>query len=213
MWKQTTERTIAIVDDHPVVIEGLRTLLHGTPGISGMHAFTSGGAFMAWLGRNHADLVLLDIMLPDANGLDLCKDIKRMSPETVVLAVSNQAERSMILQILQNGASGYLLKNASAAEFKKCLDEALNGGVAFSREVREILARPGRDELRAPATLTRREKQVLQLVTEGKTTTGIAQELHLSPLTVETHRRNMMQKLEVKNAAELIMAAVQRKLL
>lgn len=213
MWKQTTEKTVAIVDDHPVVIEGLRTLLQGIPGISDMHAFTTGGDFMEWLAGNQADLVLLDIMLPDVSGLDLCKDIKRASPETVVLAVSNQAERSMILQILQNGASGYLLKNVSATEFGKCLEEALGGGVAFCREVREILARPGRDELREPASLTRREKQILLLVTEGKTTAGIADELHLSPLTVETHRRNMMQKLEVKNAAELIMAAVQRKLL
>lgn len=213
MWKQPTERTIAIVDDHPVVIEGLRTLLQGAPGIARMHAFTTGGAFMEWLQHNPVDVVLLDIMLPDVNGLDLCKDIKLTAPETIVLAISNQAERSMILQILQNGASGYLLKNVSAAEFRRCLEEALEGGVAFCREVREILARPGRDELRVPAALTRREKQVLLLVTEGKTTAGIAQELHLSPLTVETHRRNMMQKLEVKNAAELIMAAVQRKLL
>ncbi|WP_109700126.1 response regulator transcription factor [Chitinophaga deserti] len=213
MLKQTAEYSIAIVDDHPVVIEGLRTLLQGVPGISSMHAFTTGGEFMDWLEHHTADIVLLDIMLPDVNGLDLCKDIKLAAPETIVLAVSNQAERSMILQILQNGASGYLLKNASAAEFRRCLEEALSGGVAFSREVREILARPGRAELKAPAALTRREKQILQLVTEGKTTTGIAKELHLSPLTVETHRRNMMQKLEVKNAAELIMAAVQRKLL
>ncbi len=102
MSKQINERSIAIVDDHPVVIEGLRTLLRGTPGISCMHDFSTGAAFMEWLRNNAVDIVLLDIMLPDVNGLELCKDIKRAAPDTIVLAVSNQAERSMILQILRN---------------------------------------------------------------------------------------------------------------
>lgn len=204
---------VSIVDDHPVVIEGLRTLLKDEADIYITESFSRGGDFMTFLKKNKVNVVLLDIMLPDVNGIDLCREIKKTSPDTVVLAISNQAERSMILQILQNGASGYLLKNVSAAELKQGLHEAMNGEIAFSREVKEIIARPSRNELRSVAALTKREKQILQLIAEGKTTTVMAAELNVSPLTVDTHRRNLLQKFGVRNVAELIMAAVQQRAL
>jgi len=203
---------IAIVDDHPVVIEGLKTLLSTDPMIGRIESFTSGNDFLTFLKNNPVQLVLLDIMLPDANGIDLCKMIKALSPGTVVLALSNQAERSIILQALQNGASGYLLKNAAPAELLHCIDEALKGGFVFSNEVKEIMAKPGL-QLKVIPSVTKREKHILQLLSEGKTTPVMAAELHLSPLTIDTHRRNLLQKFDVKNTAELLMTAVQHKLL
>ncbi|NSL85787.1 response regulator transcription factor [Chitinophaga solisilvae] len=211
---ETNEKIIlAIVDDHPVVIEGLKTLLKQEPNIAVVNSFTRGKEFVSFLRTNEVDVVLLDIMLPDVNGIDLCKEIKQVAPDIIVLALSNQAERSIILQILQNGANGYLLKNASAEELIRCLNEALSGELAFSKEVKEMITRPGVNELKKIPTLTKREKQILQLVAEGKTTPVMAKELNLSPLTVDTHRRNLLQKFEARNVAELIMAAVQHKML
>jgi DNA-binding NarL/FixJ family response regulator len=202
--------TLVIVDDHPVVIEGVQKLLENKPGIQVAGSFTTGGSFMDFMKHNKVDIVLLDIALPDMSGMDLCKEIKRMWPETCVLALSNHSERSIIMQMLQNGASGYLLKNASAGELIACINEALDGKVTFSNEVKEIIARPSVQALRDIPQLTKREKEILHLISEGITTAGIATQLSLSPLTIETHRRNLLQKFEVKNVAALIKIAVQQ---
>lgn len=201
---------LAIVDDHPVVIEGLQKLLGNKEHLHIVGCFTHGAAFMTFLKTSPVDIVLLDITLPDVNGMDLCKEIKKVSPTTSVLALSNHSERSMIMQMLQNGASGYLLKNASAEELLAGINEALSGQITFSKEVKTIIARPTGTDLKDIPQLTRREKEILQLISEGKTTVDIAALLSLSPLTVETHRRNLLQKFEVKNVAALIKLAVQQ---
>ncbi|MFC6100919.1 response regulator [Olivibacter domesticus] len=204
---------IAVVDDHQIVIQGLKSLLVNHEEIEIVGSFTSGLTFMIFLKDHFVDVVLLDIMLPDANGMELCKEIKLISPNTRVLALSNHTERSIILQMLQNGANGYLLKNISVEELVKSIYEALSGGLAFSKEVKEIIAKPSQNELRGVPQLTKREKQILQLIAEGKTTIVMADQLYLSPLTVETHRRNLLQKFEAKNVAELIRVAAEQKLL
>ena len=205
--------TLAIVDDHPVVIEGLLKLLDHTDHLRVAGCFTTGAAFIEFMKTSKVDIVLLDISLPDKNGMDLCKEIKMTSPATCVLVLSNHSERSIIMQVLQNGASGYLLKNASSAELTACIREALSGQITFSKEVKEIIARPSAHELKGIPQLTKREKEILHLISEGVTTTGIAEQLSLSPLTIETHRRNLLQKFEVKNVAALIRIAVQQGLI
>jgi DNA-binding NarL/FixJ family response regulator len=207
------QRSLAIVDDHPIVIQGLQMLLINNKDIHVMGCFATGNEFVSFLKHNKVDIVLLDVMLPDCNGLDLCKEIKLVAPETCVLALSNHSERSMVMQMLQNGASGYLLKNASVEELLSCIYEALNGEVAFSKAVKEIIARPSVNDLKGIPQLTKREKEVLQLIAEGKTTVVMAKELFVSPLTIETHRRNLLQKFEVKNVAMLIKVAGQHGLL
>ncbi|AXY72860.1 DNA-binding response regulator [Paraflavitalea soli] len=204
---------LAIVDDHPVVIEGVLKLLDNKEHLRVAGSFTSGMEFIDFIKTSKVDIVLLDISLPDRNGMDLCKEIKILSPGTCVLVLSNHSERSIIMQALQNGASGYLLKNASPTELITCIHEALGGQITFSREVKEIIARPSVIELRGIPQLTKREKEILQLISDGITTAGIATQLSLSPLTVETHRRNLLQKFEVKNVAALIKVAVQQGLI
>ncbi|MBB6108560.1 response regulator transcription factor [Mucilaginibacter lappiensis] len=204
---------LAIVDDHPMVIEGLKSLLKSETAIYTSVSFTKGREFISFLSQNEVNLVFLDISLPDANGIELCKEIKKISPKTIVLGLSNQTERSMMLQMLQSGASGYLLKNVSPDELLTCIQEALHGLITFSREAKEIMGRPSKAGLNEVASVTKREKQILQLLAQGKTTAAIATELFLSPLTVDTHRKNLLQKFEVKNTAELLMAAVHQKLL
>lgn len=204
---------LAIVDDHPIVQEGLQKLLVDAGNIAITGCFTTGTDFINFLKKHPVNIVLLDISLPDINGIDLCKEIKKLSPATSVLALSNHSERSMILQMLQNGASGYLLKNISGEELISCIDEALHGQVTFSHAVKEIMSRPSVNELKDIPRLTKREKEILQLIADGLTTADIAGALHLSPLTVETHRKSLLQKFEVKNVAALIRAAIEQRLI
>lgn len=204
---------LAIVDDHPIVQEGLQKLLVNAGNITITGCFITGTDFINFLKKHPVNIVLLDISLPDINGIDLCKEIKKLSPATSVLALSNHSERSMILQMLQNGASGYLLKNISGEELISCIDDALNGQVTFSPAVNEIMSRPSVNELKDIPRLTKREKEILQLIADGLTTADIAGALHLSPLTVETHRKSLLQKFEVKNVAALIRAAIEQRLI
>lgn len=210
MW--TNNATLAIVDDHLIVLEGLQKLLTDIEGIIIAGCFTQGIDFINYLKSNQVDIVLLDITLPDANGIDLCKEVKRIAPGTHVLALSNHSERSMIFQMLQNGAAGYMLKNVSAEELITCIHEALQGRITFSNAVKEIMAQPSINELNGPPQLTKREKEILGLISEGQTTPAIAEMLHLSPLTIETHRKNLLQKFEVKNVASLIKSAMEQRL-
>ncbi|MBO9633737.1 MAG: response regulator transcription factor [Chitinophagaceae bacterium] len=204
---------LAIVDDHPVVIEGLQRLLGSKDYLNVAGTFTSGADFLVFMKDNRTDIVLLDISLPDTNGMELCKEIKKRSPGTCVLVLSNHSERSIIMQMLQNGASGYLLKNASADELLNCIHEALAGQITFSNEIKQIIARPSAHELKEVPQLTRREKEILHLISDGMTTPQIAGKLNLSQLTIETHRRNLLQKFDVNNVAALIKVAVQQNLI
>jgi DNA-binding NarL/FixJ family response regulator len=209
---QANNISIIIVDDHPVVTEGLRALLEKKSNLDIIGCFTTAAETLQFLADRKADVVLLDISLPDANGADVCLRIKTLYPSTCILAISNHNERSIIAQMLQNGASGYLLKNSSAEELTRSILSAIEGNLALSQEVQLILAQSDPSFRQAPR-LTRREKEVLKWVAEGLTTGTIAEKLFISPLTVETHRRNLMQKFEVNNTAALVKIAMEQKLL
>lgn len=209
----TDKLLTAIVDDHPIVIEGLKLLLQNEPNIQVAGGFCTGADMLSYIKINKVDLILLDINLPNINGMDLCQMIKKESVSTIILILSNHTERSIIMQTIQNGASGYLLKNSSVDELRDCIAEAVKGNICYSKEVVEIISRPSKNQLQGRPQLTRREKQILSLIAEGKTSQIIAQELFLSPLTVDTHRKNLIQKFEVKNVAELVMAANKQSML
>ncbi|WP_213278388.1 response regulator transcription factor [Chryseobacterium indologenes] len=203
---------IAIVDDHPIVIEGLKMLLNSQPFFNIAGSFTSGAETISFIRSQMVDIILLDITLPDANGTELCREIKKISPNTSVIMFSNRSERSIIMQSIQNGASGYLLKNTSIDELVICIRGALAGDIVFCNETKQIISRPSQQDLPIPR-LTKREKQILQMVAQGKTSNAIAEELFLSPLTVDTHRKNLLQKFQAKNSTELINLAVQQQLI
>lgn len=209
----TPKITIAIVDDHPVVIEGLVRLLSKNPDFEIVKSFTSGKTFLNFLEKKAIDIVLLDLILPDINGMDLCKNIKNIAPNTMVLAFSNHRERSAIMQMLANGASGYVLKDASVDEIMNCIYGAIKGQASFSRMVNEIIARPALNQQQDIAKLTIREREILKLIATGENSGSIAELLFLSKFTVENHRKNLMQKLKAKNVADLIRIATQQQLL
>jgi DNA-binding NarL/FixJ family response regulator len=204
---------IAIVDDHPIVIEGLSMLFANSDHYKVVASFNKGLEVLQYKNINDIDVILLDVFLPDVNGIDLCKTIKQQYPKIVILGMSSQSERSLVMQFIQNGANGYLLKNASLTEFNDCIAKAMDGEIVFSSEVKQIISKPEVSDLKKLPTLTRREKEILILLSQGKNTQDIAETLFLSFLTVQTHRRNILNKLEVKNVAELINLAVKNRLL
>jgi DNA-binding NarL/FixJ family response regulator len=206
---------IALIDDHPIVIEGLEKILLRDLPVSQLLVHHSATEFLNIFSEQATfiDLVLLDITLPDKNGIEVCREIKAYSPKTIVLGFSNHNDKSIILQMLNNGASGYLLKNASASELIFCIKEALKGQIIFSDEVKKIITNPANQPSHSLPPLTKREKEILKMIASGKTSNEIAELLFISPLTVETHRRNLMQKFEVKNVASLINTASLLKLI
>lgn len=196
--------SIAIVDDHPIVIQGLKTLLETDHSYYIAGCFATGNSFTEFLREHEVNIALLDITLPDGSGIDFCRKIKRNWPDVKVLALSNLSERSIIAQMLHNGASGYLLKNLSARELLDCISNAASGQIVMSSEIREIMQQPEFSTLTNIPDLTKREKQILAMLASGRKSAQIAEELYISPLTVKTHRATLMQKFEVNNVVALI---------
>ncbi|WP_445455926.1 response regulator [Flavobacterium sp. HNIBRBA15423] len=202
-----------IVDDHPMVISGISSLISEFEGIKVVRSFESGNELIEYLNKNQVDLIIMDIFLPEINGIDLCKSVKKIFPHIIILGMSSQSERSLVMQFIQNGGNGYFLKNVSLNELKKCIYDAIEGEIVFSEEVKKIISNPQANDLKKIPKLSRREKDILILLAEGKSTQEIADKLFISFLTVQTHRRNILNKYEVKNAAELINYALKNKLL
>lgn len=193
-----------IVDDHPIVISGIEGLLSGLNTIKIVEKFESGLSLLDYIEDNAVDLILMDIFLPVINGVDLCKTIKQKHPKMVIIGMSSQSERSLVMQFIQNGGNGYILKNASFDEFKDCIYKAIDGEIVFSEEVKTIISQPLSEDLERIPGLSRRERDIALLLSKGKSTQQIADDLFLSFLTVQTHRRNILQKYKMKNVAELI---------
>lgn len=204
---------IVIVDDHPIVIEGLKQMLNDQPVFHVSQTFTKGSEVICFIKSHEVDIILLDITLPDISGIQLCEEIKQLSPETSVIMFSNRSERSIIMQCIKNGASGYLLKNVSMDELMDCFKNVLSGNIVFCSETRNIISKPSPQEFSTLPRLTKREKQILQLLSQGKTSQRIAEELFLSPLTVDTHRKNLLQKFNAKNSAELVNRALKQNII
>lgn len=207
-----TYKTV-IVDDHPIVISGVSGLLLDLDKIKLVQTLESGVTLLDYIEANKVDLILMDIFLPVINGIDLCKTIKQKHPKMIIIGMSSQSERSLVMQFIQNGGNGYILKNASFGEFKRCIYKAIDGEIVFSDEVKTIISQPLSDDLEHIPSLSRREKDIVMLLSKGKSTQEIADELFLSFLTVQTHRRNILQKYKMKNVAELMTYLLKNNLL
>jgi DNA-binding NarL/FixJ family response regulator len=190
-----------IVDDHYMVIEGIRSLLQHESGIEWTGHATNAESCLAFLQHHQPDLILMDISLPDKSGLDLCREVKLKYPRIRVLGLSTFNQRSYVEKMLSNGASGYLLKNAGKEELLKGIATAMERKVYLSHDAALALRDRTGEE---PIMLTRREKEVLDLLASGLTNQEIAGKLFVSSTTVETHRKNLFQKFSVKNVASLI---------
>lgn len=202
-----------IVDDHPIVISGIAGLLADFETVEVVGKLQSGVTLVEYIEANEVDLILIDIFLPVISGTDLCKTIKQKYPKMIIIGMSSQSERSLVMQFIQNGGNGYILKSASFDEFKNCIRKAIEGEIVFSDEVRMIITQPQSEDLDRIPSLSRREKDIALLLSKGKSTQEISDELFLSFLTVQTHRRNILQKYKTKNVAELITFLLKNNLL
>lgn len=203
---------IVILDDHPIVLEGIKSLLLNHHSDVTVQTFNNTQEFNTFMESNPlVDVLLLDINLPDGNGLDICKNTHAQHPSIKIIALSNQVEQSIIRQMFNNGACGFLLKSTPADKIIVAIQEALQGQVVMDPEVMRILTVP--TQTKTFPALTKREKQLISLLAQGKTTACIAEELFLSKFTIDTYRKNLLQKFKVKNTSELLMLVVQENLL
>lgn len=196
-----------IVDDHYMIIEGIRTLLQSEKDIIWLGHATNATSCMAFLQQQLPDVVLMDINLPDKSGIDLCKEVKSMYPSVKVLGLSTFNQQSFIEKMMSNGASGYVLKNASGQELMEGITTIVQGKEYLSFDA--AIALRHIDKNSNVPVITRREKEVLELIANGFTNNEIAKQLFLSCTTVDTHRKNLLAKFEAKNIASLIKQAMQ----
>lgn len=203
---------IAITDDHTIVIEGIKNMLKSNKEIEVLQSFEN----LKDTFENLNDLVevlLLDINLPDGNGINACKELLEKHKDLKIIALTNFEDSIFIKQILKNGAMGYLLKNTSKTELTEAIKEVNNGNRYLPKKISDILLNDSigiENSSYFIPKLTSREKEILALIIKEYTTDEIANELFVSNKTVESHRSNLMQKLGVKNSAGLVRVAFEK---
>jgi DNA-binding NarL/FixJ family response regulator len=200
-----------IVDDHAIVRRGLRELLSDEFRGAAFGEASDARQALEQLRENKWDVALLDIALPGKSGLDLLKELKAEWPELPVLVLSAHPEDQFAVRVLKAGAGGYMTKESAPEELAKAIRKILAGGRYVSPALAEKLAlRVTKDLTRTPhETLSDREYEVMSRIASGRTVTEIAEELSLSPKTISTYRARVLEKLGVKNSAEIVLYAIQ----
>lgn len=208
--------TILIIDDHPLVTDGIKTMLQSENYMQVADTAKTGKEALVFLERQPVDVILLDISLPDMDGLVLCELIRTKNKTTKIIGVTSANDTGIITQFLHRGGNGYLLKNMERDELIHAIHRVLEGHVYLSKEANEKVLQQYQSlntALHQMPVLTRREKEILALLSEGLTGPQIADKLFLSTYTVETHRKNMLQKFNVNSTLLLIKVAREYKLL
>jgi two-component system invasion response regulator UvrY len=205
---------ILIADDHPVVRKGLREIIEETSDMEVADEASNGQEVLAKVFRKDFDVVLLDISMPGRSGLDILKELKSQLPKLAVLVLSIHPEEQYAVQVLKAGASGYLTKKSAPEELVTALRKVSAGGKYISPSLAEKLASALETGIEKPPheTLSAREYEVMRKIALGKTATEIARELFLSPKTISTYRSRILEKMGIKNNAELIRYAIKNRL-
>lgn len=196
--------SIFIVDDHYMVIEGIRSLLQHEKEIEWMGHAMNANSCTAFLRQQQPHVLLMDINLPDKSGIDLCKEVKEKYPAIHIVGLSSFNQQSFIQKMMDNGASGYVLKNATREEILEAIKMVMKGEKFLSNEAAATMEK--NEDSKIPI-ITRREKEVLVLIADGLTNTEIADKLFISTTTVDTHRKNLLAKFGVRNTATMIRMA------
>lgn len=203
-------KQILIVEDHPIVSESLSRLFND-PAL-GMKCFAAqtGTKGLAFLNGNSIDLVILDIHLPDMNGIEFCKIAKSRFPSLKVVAVTTVAQRHVVEQMLDAGADGFILKTTDTEDIVNGILQVVNNGQLYlGKGVKDLIKGITSFNTDLPM-ITRRESEILKLIADGLTNHEIGEKLFISPLTVDTHRKNLLLKFNARNTAILIKTAVSK---
>ena len=199
---------VLIVDDHAILRDGIRTLLERQPDIDVIGEASNGREAIAQVGKLHPDIILMDIAMPEMNGLQATRQIASLHPNVRILILTQHDNHEFITPILQAGASGYILKKSGGRELVNAIRELDEQGVflepTVTRQLLDDYARPGQGVTIPNIHLTQREKEVLQLLISGKSNKEIAYSLNISPKTVSVHRSNIMKKLDLHSAMDLV---------
>jgi DNA-binding NarL/FixJ family response regulator len=213
-----TKTRIVLADDHPVVRHGVRSLLQAEPDFAVVGEASNGLETVQLVEKLQPEVLVVDLMIPGLNGLEVTRQVKQRLPQTRVVVLSMHANEPYVLEALKNGASGYVLKDTSGTDLVMAVKQVLSGQRYLSpplseRAVEAYLQRSQDTAFDPYDALTEREREVLQLAAEGLSNPEIATRLSISPRTVETHRANLMRKLGLKTQTDLIRYALKRGIL
>lgn len=207
---------ILLADDHNVMRRGLRLLLESQPGFTVVAEAADGLQAVEQAIQTQPDVAVLDVAMPHLNGTEAAQRIAEKVPAAAIVILSMHSDEGYVLRALKAGAKGYLLKDSAEGDLIDAIKAVSNGKAFFSPEISRMLVDDYMREIRSRGVqdsyelLTAREREVLQLLAEGKSNKEIATLLNLSPYTVETHRRNLQEKLNLRSFAELILYAVRK---
>ena len=207
---------VILLDDHKMVLKGLESMLKGNKELSISKTFSRGQELMEHLKDNQPDVLLLDINLPDSNGIDLCKSISKLYPEIRTIGLSNYSETSFVKNMMRNGARGYLLKNTTRKELIMAIKMVHDGETYIPKSLNQKILNENFGKQAVSSfipKLTRRENEVLQCISQEMTNQEMAVKLFISIKTVESHRNNLLQKFGVRNTAGLVKEAFTKGLL
>lgn len=214
----TSKIRILIADDHTLLRNGICALLEDEPDMTIVGEASDGREAVRLAGQLKPNVVLMDIAMPLLNGLEATRQIKREHPEINVLVLTMYDNEEYFREMLEVGASGYIIKRAAATEMVTAIRAVYSGEAVLSPAITRLLLedylnhdiRSDKDD---PNALSSREREVLQLIAEGKTSREIAEILNLSVKTVQSHRTSLMQKLDLHDRGELIKYAIQKKII
>ena len=206
---------VLLADDHQLVRSGIRALLQGLADVEVVGEAETGRQALELIAKHRPQIVLMDVMMPELNGLEATGRITREFPETRVIVLSMNSAEEYVLRALKAGAAGYLLKNASLSELDAAIRAVAAGQTFLSSAVSQhvidsYVQRTGADETDSLERLTARQREVLQLIAEGLSTKRIARKLHLSDKTVETHRMHLMERLDIHDIPGLVRYAIRK---
>ncbi|HPF91446.1 MAG TPA: response regulator transcription factor [Flavobacteriales bacterium] len=209
-----TPYTLLLVDDQTIFLDGIESLLERMPEVAIVGKAHNGKDALQLATDLKPDLVLMDINMPHMDGIEASKRIRKVSPETRVVVLSMYGHKEFVLELLDGGVGGYLLKSTGKNELIQALLTVAEGGQYIAQELRDLASKVDRHTDRngelTYGVLTKREVQVVKLILKERTTQEIADTLFLSVATVETHRRNIFHKLDCRNIAGLVKYAMER---
>lgn len=211
---------VLIADDHKMFVDGIESILRNEPEFDVIGSCFTGKEVEPLVQEHNPDILLLDVNLPELNGIDVCKRMQAIKPELKIIAISMFNEESYVTEILSNGASGYILKNTGREELIKAIKIVQSGLSYFSEEVKHTIMKGLMKHNKQTEAkkkffpkVSKREKEVLALIIDEHTTQEIANKLFISLKTVESHRSSLLNKLNARNTAGLVRIAIENKIL
>lgn len=213
--------TVLVADDHDLLRYGIRSMIDSADDIVVVGEASSGAEAIALFRKKRPDVCILDITMPERNGIETTREILAIDPHARVLILTMHIGEEYLNEVINAGANGYMMKDSARKELLECIRAVNRGEKVFSQSVSRFMntcyvrqvKSDRQQEKSGNAQLTRREREILKLIAEGNTSAEISDKLFISPRTVDTHRANLMGKLEIRNTAGLVRYAIENKMI